>query len=22
MWCLQPSGRTSHEGFRCEITTH
>ncbi len=22
LWCLQHSGRTSHESFRCEITTH
>jgi hypothetical protein len=21
LWCLQHSGRTGHEGFRCEITT-
>ncbi|WP_240677874.1 DUF7848 domain-containing protein [Actinacidiphila soli] len=22
LWCLQHAGRTNHEGFRCEITTH
>ncbi|MDX6352754.1 MAG: hypothetical protein QOF84_7544 [Streptomyces sp.] len=22
LWCLQHAGRTRHEGFRCEITTH